>query len=302
MKFNPCLLVVAFVCAAAIAAGADVTVTGEKFQLFNSSPERYLEQPLALEDTFGQVSGTFSHIEIQNYLTSDQHLKFKLGQCSYPCIAPRSPELEEALGRCMKGELITVVGNLQKIYEKRTMETVRGKYTGGRSWEERVYVYGPLQSEYYFNVIKIEKGWGKQDSPEDMSAEGKNLTEEHYEQVSPETIVDDPLKLIERSIWFEGAYGGLNESFSEGEKAAGLTPEKVIKFSVEGMKTPCYVSKSGTNVEGFRSVPVGAKVQIYGRIRIKETPKGLKSAFLVDRVTRTVPKEKLATPAAKAAN
>ena len=202
----------------------------------------------------------------------------------------------------MNGELITVIGNLQKIYDNRTAETDRGKNTGGRSWEERVYVYGPLQSEYYFNVIKIAKGWGKQDSPEDMFAEGKNHTEEHYQQVSPETIVDDPLKLVERSLWFEGAYGGSDENFSEGEKAAGLTSEKVIKFSVQGMKMPCYISKSGMNVEGFKSVPIGAKVQIYGRIRIKETPKGLRSAFLVDRVTRTVTKGGTATPAAKAVN
>ena len=56
MKSNLWLLVVAFVCASSIMASADETITGEKFQLFNASPERYLEQPLALEDTFGKVT------------------------------------------------------------------------------------------------------------------------------------------------------------------------------------------------------------------------------------------------------
>lgn len=302
MKSNLWLFVVAFVCASSIAASADETITGEKFQMFNASPERYLEQPLALEDTFGKVTSSFSRIETQNYLTPDRYLKFNLGQCPYPCIAPRTPSLEDALGRCMNGELIKVTGNLQKVNENRTMETVRGKYTGGRSWEERVYVHGPLQSEYYFNVIKIEKGWGKQDSPEEMFSEGKNLTEAHYQQVSPEAIGGDPEKLVERSIWFEGAYGGFDENFSDGEKAAGLTPDKVIKFTVKGMQMPCYVSKSDTNVAGFKSVPVGAKVQIFGRIRVKETPKGLQSAFFVDRVTRTVTKGGAGTPAAKTGN
>ncbi|MCX6339871.1 MAG: hypothetical protein NTX71_08130 [Candidatus Aureabacteria bacterium] len=302
MKRNALVLAVALVCVSSLMVRADETITGQKFQLFNASPERYLEQPVALEDTFGKIVDPFSRIEIQNYLTPDRYLKFKLGQCPYPCIAPRSPSLEDALGGCMRGELIRITGNLQKVYEKRTMETVRGKYTGGRSWEERVYVYGPLQSEYYFNVIKIEKGWGRQDSPEDMFAEGKNLAEEHYQQVSPEAITGEPEKLVERSIWFEGAYGGFDENFSEGEKAAGLTPEKVIKFAVKGMQMPCYVSKSESNAEGFKSVPLGAKVQIYGRIRVKETPKGLRSAFFVDRVTRTVSKEEVATPAPKTGN
>lgn len=298
MNKNLWLLVVVFVCAGSIASGADETITGEKFQMFNSSPERYLERPLALEDAFGKAATSFSRIETQNYLTPDRYVKFNMGQCAYPCIAPRTPSIEDAVGRCISGELVKVTGYLQKVYEKRTMETVRGKYTGGRSWEERVYVYGPLQSEYYFNVIKIEKGWGRQDSPEDMSAEGKNLSEQHYQQVSPETIAGEPEKLVERSIWFEGAYGGCDDSFSEGEKAAGLTPDRVIKFTVKGMKMPCYVSRSETNVEGFKGVPTGAKVQIFGRIRVKETPKGLRSAFFVDRVTRTVTKEEAKQPKA----
>ncbi|MEJ2745359.1 MAG: hypothetical protein P8123_06705 [bacterium] len=300
MKSNLWLFIIAFACTSSIAANADETISGEKFQMFKVSPDRYLEQPLALEDTFGRVSDSFSRIETQNYLTPDRYVKFSLGQCPYPCIAPRTPTLENALGKCMDGDLVKVTGTLQKVHEKRTMEKVRGKYTGGRSWEERVYVYGPLKSEYYFNVIKVEKGWGKKDSPEDMAAEGKNLMEQHYRQVSPEEIGGDPEKLVERSIWFEGAYGGFDEKFSEGEKAAGLTPEKVIKFRVKGMKLPCYISKSGTNVEGFKGVPIGANVQVYGRIRVKETPKGLQSAFFVDRVTRTVTKKEPDTPPAKA--
>lgn len=299
MKSNLCLLVVAFVCTSSLVASADDTITGEKFQMFNASPERYLQRPVVLEDTFGRVTTSFSRIETQNYLTSNRYLKFSLGQCSYPCIAPRGPSLENAIGGCTDGELVRVTGNLRKVREKRTMEKVRGKYTGGRSWQERVYVYGPLQSEYYFNVIKIEKGWGKQDSPEDMFSEGKNLAEKHYQQVSPETIAGDPEKLVERSIWFEGAYGGFDENYSEDEKVAGLTPDKVIEFTVKGMKMPCYISKSEANVEGFKSVPIGAKVQVYGRIRVKETPKGLKSAFFVDRVTRTVTGGETATPEAK---
>jgi hypothetical protein len=302
VKIKLCLLVAAFLFAGSVLVSADEVITGEKFQMFRVSPERYLQQPVILEDTFGRIDSSFSRIELQNYLTPNQYLKFSLGQCPYSCIAPRTPDIENALGKCTSGDLVRVTGTLQKVYEKRTMEQVRGKYTGGRSWEERVYVYGPLQSEYYFNVIKVEKGWGKQDSPEEMFDEGKNLTEQHYQRVSPGTIGGDPEKLVERSIWFEGAYGGFAEDFSDGEKAAGLTPDKVIKFTVKGMKMPCYIAKSGTNVEGFKNVPVGAELQIYGRIRVKETPKGLKSAFFVDRVTRTVPGEEAATPAAKTAN
>jgi len=302
MKRNALLFAVAFLCVRPLMVSAEEEITGAKFQEFTALPDRYLERPVVLEDTFEKILEGFSRIETQNYFTSGEHLKFKLGQCPFPCIGMRTPSLEDAFGKCTRGELIRVTGNLQKVYEKRTIETTRGSFSGGRDWEERVYVSGPLKSEYFFSVGRIEKGWGRHDSPEDMFSEGKNLMEEHYQQVSPAAITGEPEKLVERSIWFEGAYGGFDEHFGEGEEAVGLTPEKVIKFRVKGMQMPCYVSKSESNVEGFKSVPVGSKVQVYGRIRIKETPKGLRSAFLVDRVTRTVSRKEVATPASKGSN
>ena len=302
MKRSALVFAVAFLWVRPLMVSAEEEITGDKFQAFTVSPDRYLEQPVILEDTFEKIAQQFSRIEIQNYFTPERYVNFRMGQCPYPCIGMRSESLEDALGRCARGELIRVTGNLQKIYEKRTIETTRGKFTGGRDWEERVYVSGPLKSEYFFSVGRIEKGWGRHDSPENMFSEGKNLMEEHYQQVSPETITGEPEKLVERSIWFEGVYGGFDENFSEGERAAGLTPDKVIKFSVKGMQMPCYVSKSESNVAGFKSVPLGAKVQIYGRIRVKETPQGLRSAFLVDRVTRTVSRKEAATPIPKGTN
>jgi hypothetical protein len=285
-KVMRCIAIVLW-CVPLTAGGADV-ITGQKFQDFVVSPASYLERPVVLEDTFEAIVQDFSKIETQNDYTPALYLKFRLGQCPYPCIGMNAPPLAKSLASCARGDLIRVTGNLQQIQEKRTMATVRGQYLGGPSWEERVYVNGPLKSEYFFSVGSVEKGWGKQDSPKDMFAEGGNLSEEQYQDIPLAEMNVEPGRLVERSLRIQGKYAGLDDVFSDPEKAAGLTSESVVKFKVEGMAMACYVPKSDTTLSAFKAIPLGNSIQVYGRIRMKDTPGGAVPGFFIDRVTKTV--------------
>ncbi|MEI6634609.1 MAG: hypothetical protein WCP22_12460 [Chlamydiota bacterium] len=284
------------ICAASLAAQGEEKINGDKFNAFTASPDRYLEQPVVLEDTFERIEQKFSRIETQNYLTPDRYVKFSLGQCPYPCIGMRTSTVEVGLDKCGRGDLVRVHGNLVKIMESRLMETVR---QGGAGWhmDDQVYVAGPLQYEYYFSVGSVEKGWGRQDPPAEMFSEGANLRETHFAEVPAAEINVDPGRLVERAIWFKGEYGGISGSLSDLENAAGLTPETTIKFTLKGIAMPCFVVKSDATLQGLNGIPLGNTVHAFGRIRVKETAKGTLVGFFLDRMTKTVAVG-AATPAA----
>lgn len=284
------------ICAASLAAQGEEKINGDKFNAFTASPDRYLEQPVVLEDTFERIEQKFSRIETQNYLTPDRYVKFSMGQCPYPCIGMRTSTVESGLDKCGRGDLVRVHGNLVKIMESRLMDTVR---QGGAGWhmDDQVYVAGPLQYEYYFSVGSVEKGWGRQDPPAEMFSEGANLRETHYVEVPAAEINVDPGRLVERAIWFKAEYGGISGSLSDLENAAGLTPETAIKFTLKGIAMPCYVVKSDATLQGLNGIPPGNTVHAFGRIRVKETAKGTLVGFYLDRMTKTVAVG-AATPAA----
>ncbi|MCX6354536.1 MAG: hypothetical protein NTZ78_06490 [Candidatus Aureabacteria bacterium] len=297
MKNYYWIMALTFAVLAPRAIFSEEEITGDKHQAFRVSPDKYLDRAIVLEDTFEKVAEHFNRMEIDNYYNPGQYVKFFVGQSPYPCIGMRLPSVEDALDKCSRGDLLRVHGTLKTIMEKRMKETVRGKSLGGAAWEEHVYVYGPRESELIFLVTRVERGWGKGDSPEEMFAEGTNLKEEHYQEIPPEQIAGEGVKLIERSVWFEGEFGGISENFTDLEKAAGTAPDKVIKFSVKGCRVLCYVPFNDANLAGFRAIPSGNKVQVYGRVRMKETPKGEFTGFFVDRLTKTVSKAS-ATPTA----
>ena len=282
------LVAAGVLCIIPLSVHSQEVITGTKFNAFTASPSDYLEMPVVLEDTFEGMVQTFSRTETQNYYTPDMYVKFKLGRCPYPCIGMKTGLLDGGLDQCAPGDLVSVQGNLAQIWQSRTMATVQGQYSGGPSYDERINVYGPLASEYIFVVGQIQKGWGKHDTPEEMLSEGKNLPVESYRDVSIAELNLEPGSLAEKCIYFQGGFGGLTSSFSDLEKAAGFTPDKVIKFTVQGEAMSNYVSRSGANMEGFRSIPQGSKIQVYGRIRLKDTPQGVLAGVMVDRVTKTV--------------
>ncbi len=273
-----------------LAAFSEDVISGQKFQALKVKPDQYVNRSVILEDTFQGIDNKFSKIERQNYYTPDRYVKFSLGQCPYPCIGLRS-SVENALADCSRGDLVSVHGDLVQIRQSRTLEKIHGRYSGGPSWDERVYIYGPLPSEYIFTVGNIAKGWGRQDSPEQMFSEGARLSESHYQKVSTADVKRDLEKLIERSIWFEGTFEGLDSNFSEREKEAGLTSDKNLQFKMKGLDMPCLISKRDMNIEGFKKVAPGTTVQVYGRIRTKATPKGVWSGFIADRVAKVVRRE-----------
>ncbi|MCX6357669.1 MAG: hypothetical protein NT045_07345 [Candidatus Aureabacteria bacterium] len=291
MKLSIIACVAIAVCVWSGCLHAEEVIHGDTFQAFRVSPDRYMGRPVVLEDTFENIVERFSRIETVNFYTADRYLKFRLGQLPYPCIGMRTAFVQDALNTCTPGDHVRVQGSLMSILEARTRETTRGKYTGGRSWEERVYVYGPRESEIIFLASRVERGWGSHDSPEEMFEEGTNLKEEQYQEVTPAVLGSNANLPVERPIWFEGEYGGMDESFSDLEKAAGMTPQKVIKLAMRGVVVPCYLPMNDANMAGLRMIPPGNKLQVYGRIRVKETQKGKLNGFVVDRVTKTVVRE-----------
>ncbi len=291
------VLVAAVVCAAISPARAEETISGDAFKAFSASPERYLLRTVVLEDTFERIERGFSRIETQNYFTNDRYVKFLLGQSPYPCIGLRTQAVESGLDVCGRGDLVRVRGHLVKITESRLVGRVR---EGGAGWHKNDYVYvaGPLQSDYYFSVGSVEKGWGGQDPSAEMYAEGMNLRETHYAEVPAAKVNVAPGALVERGIWFSAPYGGIVDDFSELETAAGMDAATTIKFALAGIAMPPYTAKSDATSEGLNGVPVGTPVRVYGRIRTKETGKGMLVGFLLDRMTRPAPlAEATAAPA-----
>lgn len=273
--------------AAVLPAQGEEKINGEKFNAFTASPDRYLGQPVVLEDTFGRIEQQFSRIETQNYLTTDRYVKFSTGQCPYPCIGMRTSAVESGLGKCGRGDLVRIHGNLIKIRESRLVESVR---ESGAGWhkDDQVYVTGPLQCEYYFSVGSVEKGWGSQDPPAEMFSEGTNLRETHYTEVPAAEVDVAPGKLVERAIWFKAGFVGISASLTDLENAAGLTPETTIKFALKDIAMPCFVVKSDETLKGLQGIPPGNTVHSFGRIRVKETAKGTLVGFYLDRMTKTV--------------
>ncbi|MDP8247856.1 MAG: hypothetical protein P9M00_06940 [Candidatus Tritonobacter lacicola] len=303
MKRCAVVIIVALLCGLPPAVLSQEVISGEKFNAFRASSAKYMNLPVVLEDTFENIVQSFNKIEIGNNLSSEMSVKFKLGQCPYPCIGTRTPPVMDNLEKVGPGDLVRVTGSLRTIEEKKKKRVrVSGRYTGGPSYRERIHVYGPRPSEIYFNVSKVEKGWGKGDSPEEMLKEGQNLEEEHYKEVSIAEIMDDPDKLIDKAIWFEDTYGGVVENLTELEVAAGATSDNVIKFKMKDQKdTACYIPFSKSNLEGLKSLPAGTEVQIYGRIRVKETPKGLIGGIMADRILKIVTREETQPSAPEAA-
>ena len=302
MKRCAVVIIVALLCGLPPAVLSQEVISGEKFNAFRASSAKYMNLPVVLEDTFENIVQSFNKIETGNNLTSEMSVKFKLGQCPYSCIGTRTPLVMDSLEKVGPGDLVRVTGSLRTIEEKKKRVSVSGRYTGGPSYRERIHVYGPRPSEIYFNVSKVEKGWGRGDSPEEMLKEGQNLEEEHYREVSVAEIMDDPEKLIDKAIWFEDTYGGVVDDLTELEVAAGVTPEKVIKFKMKDQKnTACYIPFSESNLKGLKSLPAGTEVQVYGRIRVKETPKGLIGGIMADRILKIVSREGAPPAAPKAA-
>lgn len=282
-----CMMAGMAMVAAFLSTQGEEKINGAKFNAFTASPDRFLEQPVVLEDTFERIEQKFSRIETQNYLTPDRYVKFSMGQCPYPCIGLRTSMVEKGLDLCGPGDLVRVHGNLVKIMESRLIETVR---ESGAGWhkDDQVYVAGPLQYEYYFSVGSVEKGWGRQDAPAEMFSEGENLHETHYTEVSAAEVNVDPGKLVERAIWFKAGFGGIVGSRTGIESAAGLTPETTIKFALKDIAMPCFVVKSADTLKGLEGIPIDNTVHAFGRIRVKETAQGTLVGFYLDRMTKTV--------------
>ena len=293
MKGCTAVLVVSLLCAAPLTAHSQEVITGTKFNAFRASAANYMNMPVVLEDTFGNIVEQFSIIEIGNNLTSNMYVKFDLGQCPYPCIGMRTTPVMSGLDQVGPSDLVRVTGNLNTIQEKQKRVRVSGRYTGGPSYSERINVYGPKESEIYFSVSSVEKGWGKDDSVQDMAEEGKNLSPVHYQEVK---AGEDPIKeeevehLADKAIWFQGKYDGLDENLTELETAAGVSPDTIIKFTVDAGadRVPCYIPFSESNLAGFKALEKGTEVHVYGRIRKKETPKGWIAGFVADRVDKVV--------------
>lgn len=287
-------------CGLPFVAQSQEVITGEKYNAFLASSGNYMNRPVILEDTFKSIQGDFSKAETDNNLTNNRHVKFRLGRFPGACIGSRIPPVMDGLKEVGPGDLVRVTGSLREIKEKPVRIKTTGKFKSGRKYKERSRIYGPDKTEIYLNVSKVEKGWGAGDSIEEMAEEGKSLRDEDYIEVKPgdsqlERDVEAG-KLTDRAIRFRGDYKGIDSNLTDLEKAAGLTSENAIKFSVEsGTKTiPCYIPFSEANLQGFKNLPVGTEVIVSGRIRKRETPKGTLGGFVADRVDGVVVREETA--------
>ncbi|MDD5556920.1 MAG: hypothetical protein PHN82_06695 [bacterium] len=280
------------------AGAAEEVIGGAKIGEFAASPGTWLERPVVIEDTFDGIVQQFSQIETENNYTPEMYLKFRLGHSPYPCIGLNVPSLTRAVGACAPGDLVRVRGNLRPIQEKRERAYIRGDYSGGPSWEERVYANGPLKTEYFFSVGSVEKGWGKREHPKELFDEGAHLWETSYREIPLAELNVEPGALVEKAVRFEGTFKGLDDAFGERETAAGITAEHAIKFRIEGMALSCYLPRTDAALAAMRTVPAGSTVHLYGRVRLREAPTGAVVGFYTDRLTRLVPPP--ATPSAEA--
>ena len=265
-------------------------ISGEKWNEFIASSAGYINRSVTLEDTFGKINTDFNSIETGNNLTNRRHVKFALNQCPYPCIGLRSSPVMSGLTKIGPGDLVSVTGSLKTIKEKPPRISTTGKTKGGIKYKEKTRVYGAKRSEVYFDVGSVEKDWGSTDTFEQMVAEGKNLNDSDYLLVKPgESQLEKEIdieKLVARAITFTGTYEGVDINFSDLEKAAGLSLENAIKFSVNtGKKSiACFIPFSDQVFEEFKDLAIGSRVQVFGRIRMKETPKGVLVGFVADSV------------------
>ena len=282
------LAVAALSCGLSNTAFSQEIITGEKFNAFRADAAAYMGRSVVLEDTFKSIVDNFNRVETSNNLTPNRHVKFRLGRSPYPCIGLRTNTVMSGLRKVGPGDLVRVTGNLKTIREKRPRIKSSGKYKSGIKYKERTRIYGPEKKEVIFEVARVEKGWGREDSFQEMVAEGKGLDESNYRLVKPgESQLEKPLdveKLVARAITFKGTYEGVDVNFSELEKAAGLSLKKAIKFRVNTGKKDivCYIPFSERTLEEFKAIPAGTRVQVFGRIRMKSTPKGVLVGFVAD--------------------
>lgn len=272
------------------AAQAQEVISGDRFNAFRADSAAYMNRSITLEDTFKSIVDSFNKVETTNRITPDRYVKFKLGRSPYSCIGLRTSAVMNGLREVGPGDLVRVTGTLKTIKEKRPRIKSSGKYKSGAKYKKRTRIYGPTKQEVVFEAGRVEKGWGKDDSFKEMVAEGSGLDESSYTLVKPgKTQLEKDIdieKLIARAITFKGTYEGVDINFSELETAAGLNIDEAIKFKLNtGMKViTCYIPFTQKVFDEFKSLPVGTKVQVYGRIRMKHTPKGVLVGFVADNI------------------
>jgi len=168
--------------------------------------------------------------------------------------------------------------------------TTEGKFSGGAHYTEKTRIYGAPKTQIYFDVGAVVTDWERVATPKEMFAEGANLDESNYMEVRPgESQLEQEVsieKLVAKAITFKGTYEGIDNGFTNLEKAAGLSAYEAIKFRVNtGRKIiACLIPFSAQVLQEFKDMPSGTRIQVYGRIRMKTTPKGVLVGFIADNV------------------
>jgi hypothetical protein len=265
-------------------------ISGEKWNEFIASSAGYMNRSVILEDTFKKIDDNFNRVEDSNNLTAGRHVKFRLGQCPYPCIGLRLSPVMNGLKQAGPGDLVRVTGMLKTLRQKPPRISSEGTSARGAHYKEKTRVYAAPKTQIYFDVGAVVKDWEEGATPKRMFAEGANLDESDYMEVKPgESQLEQEVgieKLVARAITFKGTYEGIDAAFTPLEQAAGLSAYEAVKFKVDtGRKTiACLIPFSAEVLQAFKEMPSGTRVQVYGRIRMKNTPKGVLVGFIADKV------------------
>jgi hypothetical protein len=305
MKSRAVVIVTIFLLGVPLYAFSQEVISGEKWNAFIASSSGYMNRSVILEDTFKKIDDSFSSVEAGNNFTSSRYIKFRLGQCPYPCIGLRLSPVMKGMKQAGPGDLIRVTGMLKTLRQKPPRIKSDGNFSGGAHYTEKTRVYGAPKTQIYFDVGAVVKDWEEAATPKKMFAEGANLDESNYMEVKPgESQLEQEVsieKLVAKAITFKATYKGIDDAFTPMEQAAGLSAYEAVKFKVDtGRKTiACLIPFSAEVLQQFKEMPSGTRIQVYGRIRMKNTPKGVLVGFIADNVDALGGGEKPPPPAKK---
>ena len=91
---------------------------------------------------------------------------------------------------------------------------------------------------------------------------------------------------MNRSVILEDTFRNIDDNFNSVEASNNLTGGRYVTFKVDtGRKTiACLIPFSAEVLQQFKEMPSGTRIQVYGRIRMKNTPKGVLIGFIADKV------------------
>ena len=266
MKSRAVVIVTIFLLGIPVHIFSQEVISGEKWNEFIASSSGYMNRSVILEDTFKKIDDNFSSVEASNNFTNSRYVKFRLGQCPYPCIGLRLSPVMKGLKQAGPGDLVRVTGRLMTLRQKPPRITTDGKFSGRAHYTEKTRIYGAPKTQIYFDVGAVVTDWERVATPKEMFAEGANLDESNYMEVRPgESQLEQEVsieKLVAKAITFKGTYEGIDNGFTNLEKAAGLSAYEAIKFRVNtGRKIiACLIPFSAQVLQEFKDMPSGTRI------------------------------------------